>query len=48
MATNAQLRTIEGLWNSLSKYDLKEKVTMVSVKDNDHDGIYHTLKKILK
>ena len=33
---------------SNAKYDLKEKVTMVSVKDNDHDGIYHTLKKILK
>lgn len=33
---------------SNAKYDLKDKVTMVSVKDNDHDGIYYTLKQILK
>lgn len=32
---------------SNAKYDLKDKVTMVSLKDNDHDGIYYTLKKIL-
>jgi hypothetical protein len=33
---------------SNAKHDLKEKTTMVSVKDNDHNGIYHTLKKLLK
>lgn len=33
---------------SNAKYDLKDKVTMVSLKDNDHDGIYYTLKKIMK
>jgi len=33
---------------SNAKYDLKDKVTMVSLRDNDHDGIYYTLKKILK
>jgi len=30
-----------------AKHDLKEKTTMVSIKDNDHNGIYHTLKKLL-
>lgn len=30
-----------------SAYDLKEKTTMISLKDNNHNGIYHTLKKIL-
>jgi hypothetical protein len=30
-----------------AKYDLKEKVTMVSLKDNNHNGIYYTLKKLL-
>lgn len=33
---------------SNAKYDLKEKTTMISLKDNDHNGIYYTLKKILK
>ncbi len=33
---------------SNAKFDLKDKVTMVSLKDNNHNGIYHTLKKILK
>lgn len=33
---------------SNAKFDLKDKVTMVSLKDNDHNGIYYTLKKILK
>ena len=33
---------------SNAKYDLKEKATMVSVKDNNHNGIYHTLKKLLR
>lgn len=28
-------------------HDLKEKTTMISIKDNDHNGIYHTLKKLL-
>ena len=32
---------------SNAKYDLKDKTTMVSVKDNNHNGIYHTLKKLL-
>ena len=32
---------------SNAKYDLKEKATMVSVKDNNHNGVYHTLKRIL-
>lgn len=32
---------------SNAKYDIKEKATMVSLKDNDHNGIYYTLKKIL-
>lgn len=31
-----------------AKYDLKDKATMVSLRDNDHDGIYYTLKQILK
>ena len=31
---------------SNAKFDLKDKVTMVSLKDNDHDGIYYTLKKL--
>lgn len=31
-----------------SQYDLKEKTTMISVKDNNHNGIYFTLKKILR
>lgn len=31
-----------------SQYNLKEKTTMVSVKDNNHNGIYHTLKKVLR
>lgn len=31
-----------------AKYDLKDKVTYVSFKDNDHNGIYYTLKKIFK
>lgn len=31
-----------------AKYDLKDRVTMVSKKDNDHDGIYYTLKEILE
>lgn len=33
---------------SNAKYDISDKATMVSIKDNDHNGIYHTLKKILK
>ena len=33
---------------SNAKYDLKEKANMISVKDNNHNGIYHTLKKLLK
>lgn len=33
---------------SNARYDLKDKVTMISVKDNDHNGIYYTLKKIFK
>ena len=33
---------------SNAKHDLKEKTTMVSIKDNDHNGIYHTLKKLLR
>lgn len=32
---------------SNAKHDLKEKTTMVSIKDNDHNGIYHTLKRLL-
>ena len=31
-----------------AKYDLSNKTTMVSIKDNDHNGIYYTLKKLLK
>ena len=31
-----------------AKYEfLKDKTTMISIKDNDHNGIYHTLKKLL-
>ena len=30
------------------KEELKKAATMVSIKDNNHNGIYHTLKKILK
>ena len=30
-----------------AKFDISDKATMVSLKDNDHDGIYYTLKKIL-
>lgn len=30
-----------------AKHDLKDKATMVSVKDNNHNGIYYTLKKLL-
>ena len=33
---------------SNAKHDLKEKTTMVSIKDNDHNGIYHTLKRLLR
>ena len=33
---------------SNAKYDLKDKTTMVSIKDNNHNGIYHTLKKLLR
>ena len=33
---------------SNAKYDLKDKTTMVSVKDNNHNGIYHTLKRLLR
>ena len=33
---------------SNAKYDLKDKATMVSLKDNNHNGIYHTLKKLLR
>lgn len=32
---------------SNARHDLKEKTTMISIKDNDHNGIYHTLKKLL-
>ena len=32
---------------SNAKYDLKDKATMISVKDNNHNGIYYTLKKLL-
>ena len=32
---------------SNAKHDLKDKTTMISIKDNDHNGIYHTLKKLL-
>ena len=32
---------------SNAKYDLKDKVDMISIKDNNHNGIYHTLKKLL-
>lgn len=31
-----------------AKYNIQDKVTMVSKKDNNHNGIYHTLKKILR
>ena len=31
-----------------AKYDLKDKASMISLKDNDHNGIYHTLKQLLK
>lgn len=33
---------------SNAKFDLKDKVTMVSLKDNNHNGIVPTLKKILR
>ena len=29
------------------EYDLKEKTTMISPRDNNHNGIYYALKKIL-
>ena len=31
-----------------SKKELIEKVKIVTKKDNDHNGIYHTLKQILR
>ena len=33
---------------SNAKYDLKDKATMISVKDNNHNGIYYTLRKLLR
>lgn len=33
---------------SNGKQSLKEKAKMISIKDNDHNGIYHTLKKVLE